>query len=47
MPRFRYEGVKLKSPDCGRGYNDCMSNIAEIKQKHSIDLRIVDPKLNP
>ena len=47
MPRFRYEGVKLKSPDCGRGYNDCMSNIAELIQKHRIDLRIVDPKLNP
>ena len=47
MTRFRYEGVKLKSPDCGRGYNDCMSNIAELIQKHRIDLRIVDPKLNP
>ena len=38
--------LKLEGPDCGRGRNDCMSNIAEIK-KNSIDLRIVDPKLNP
>ena len=47
MPRFRNEGVKLRGPDCGRGRNDCMSNIAEIVKKNSIDLRIVDPKLNP
>ena len=42
MPRFRNEGVKLRGPDCGRGRNDCMSNIAEIVKKNSIDLRIVD-----